>query len=127
MILEIRKMPKYQEVPFIFLGRRVRMKVTARYEEAGPLSSLFGSAEAKVLDQSLIVGNMEQTIRMLSDSTGLSFKTVQRVVKEFVGKGFMRRTRQIGNAQAYSFQVENHLHDLIEWATRYQFSRPSKR
>ena len=44
---------------------------TRTYEEAGPLANLFGSAEAKVLDQSLIVGNMEQTIRMLSDSTGL--------------------------------------------------------
>lgn len=98
---------------------------TTRYEEAGPLASLFGSAEAKILDQSLIVGNMEQTISMLSDSTGLSFKTVQKVVKEFVDKGFMRPTRRIGNAQAYSFQVENHLHDLISWATKYQFSRPS--
>jgi DNA-binding transcriptional MocR family regulator len=97
-----------------------------RYEDAGPLASLFGSAEAKVLDQSLIVGNMEQTISMLSDSTGLSFKTVQKVVKEFVYKGFMRPTRRIGNAQAYSFQVENHLHDLVGWATKYQFSRPSK-
>jgi len=103
-----------------------RMKTT-RYGEAGPLASLFGSAEAKVLDQSLIVGNMEQTIRMLSDSTGLSFKTVQKVVKEFAKKGFVRPTRQIGNAQAYSFQVENHLHELVEWATKYQFSRPSKR
>ncbi|MHB1907999.1 MAG: hypothetical protein ACYCQJ_03895 [Nitrososphaerales archaeon] len=99
--------------------------VTTRYEDAGPLASLFGSAEAKVLDQSLIVGNMEQTVSMLSDSTRLSFKTVQKVVKGFVEKGFMRPTRRIGNAQAYSFQVENHLHDLIDWATKFQFSRPS--
>lgn len=98
---------------------------TTRYEDAGPLASLFGSAQAKVLDQCLIVGNMEQTISMLSESTRLSFKTVQKVVKEFVEKGFMRPTRRIGNAQAYSFQVENHLHDLIDWATKYQFSRPS--
>jgi DNA-binding transcriptional MocR family regulator len=98
-----------------------------RYEDAGPLASLFASAEARVLDQSLIVGNMEQTISMLSDSTGLSFKTVQKVVKEFVDKGFLLPTRRIGNAQAYSFQVENHLHDLVGWATKYQFSRPSSR
>ena len=47
------------------------MKTATRYEDAGPLASLFESAEAKVLDQSLIVGNMEQTISMLSESTGL--------------------------------------------------------
>lgn len=73
---------------------------STRYEDVGPLASLFGSAEAKMLDQSLIVGSMEQTISMLSDSTGLSLKTVQKVVKEFVNKGFMRPTRLIGNAQA---------------------------
>jgi len=98
----------------------------AKYEESGPLAHLFGSAEAKVLDQSLIVGNMEQTIRMLSDSTGLSFKTVQKTVEEFVGKRFMSPTRKIGNAQAYKFNVENDLHELIAWATKYQFSRPAK-
>lgn len=91
--------------------------------EVGPLTSIFGNAESKVLDQSLIVGNMEQTISMLKESTGLSFSTVQNVVKRFVEKGFMKPTRKIGNAQAYSFEVENDLHELIEWATKYQFTR----
>jgi hypothetical protein len=26
-------------------------------------------------------------------------------------------------AQAYSFAVENDLHELIKWATKYQFTR----
>jgi len=91
--------------------------------EVGPLASIFGNAESRVLDQSLIVGNMEQTISMLKESTGLSFSTVQNVVKKFVGKGFMKPTRKIGNAQAYSFQVENDLHEFIDWATKYQFTR----
>ncbi|MDG6964193.1 MAG: hypothetical protein JRM74_00485 [Nitrososphaerota archaeon] len=91
--------------------------------EAGPLASIFGNAESKVLDQSLIVGAMEQTVSMLSESTGMSFSTVQNVVKKFVEKGFMKPTRKIGNAQAYSFQVENDLHVLIKWATKYQFTR----
>lgn len=89
----------------------------------GPLSSIFGNAEAKVLDQSLVVGNMEQTITMLRQATGLSFTTVQNVVERFVARGFMRPTRKIGNAQAYSFNVDNDLHELIEWATKYQFTR----
>ena len=91
--------------------------------EVGPLASIFGNAESMVLDQSLIVGAMEQTISMLTESTGLSFSTVQGVVKKLVERGFMKPTRRIGNAQAYSFQVENDLHELIEWATKYQFTR----
>ena len=92
------------------------------HREVGPLTSIFGNAESKVLDQVLIVGNMEQTISMLEESTGLTFSTVQKVVKKFVEKGFMKPTRKIGNAQAYSFQVENDLHELIEWASNYQLT-----
>ena len=95
-----------------------------RNAEQGPLASIFGNAQARVLDQSMIVGNMEQTVSMLAESTGLSFKTVQSIVKTFVSKGFMSPTRKIGNAQAYRFNVENDLHEMIEWATKYQFTRP---
>ena len=93
------------------------------YENLGPLSSIFGSVEARVLDQCLLVGNMEQTISMLEESTNLSFKTVQKVVDRFVSKKIMQPTRKIGNAQAYKFNVENDLHELIDWASKYQFSR----
>ena len=93
------------------------------YATAGPLSSIFHSPEARILDQSLLVGNMEQTISMLAESTDLSFKTVQKVVKSFIKKGFMTPTRKIGNAQAYRFNVENELHELIKCASKYQFSR----
>ena len=54
------------------------MKV--KYETAGPLSSVFSSLEARVLDQAFLVGNMKQTIPMLEESTGLSFKTVQKAL-----------------------------------------------
>ena len=93
------------------------------YASAGTLSSIFRSAESRVLDQALLVGNMEQTISMLAESTELSFKPIQKVVKDFVGRGFMESTRKVGNAQAYRFKVENELHELIDWATKYQFSR----
>ncbi len=96
-----------------------------KYETAGPLSSIFPDPVARVLDQSLIVGNMEQTVSMLAESTGLHFKTVKNVVDKMVAKGFMKPTRKIGNAQAYTFKVENDLHELVEWATRYQFTEKS--
>ena len=52
----------------------------------GPLSSLFGNpqarAAARVLDQSIIVGNMEQTVAVLAESARLDYKTVQKVSEE---------------------------------------------
>ena len=96
------------------------MKV--KYETAGPLSSVFTSPEARVLDQAFLVGNMKQTVPMLAESTGLSFKTVQKVLQRLSGKGFVAPAGKVGNAQAYEFRVENELHELIEWASRYHFS-----
>jgi len=97
------------------------MKV--RYETAGPLSSVFiSSPEARVLDQAFLVGNMKQTVSMLVESTGLSFKTVQKVLLRLSGKGLVAPKGKIGNAQAYQFSVENELHDLIEWASKHHFA-----
>lgn len=86
-------------------------------------SSIFSSPEARVIDQAFLVGNMKQTISMLEESTGLSFKTVQKVLQRLSGKGFVAPAGKIGNAQAYQFKVENELHELIEWATKYQVTR----
>ena len=96
------------------------MKV--KYETAGPLSSIFTSPEARVLDQAFLVGNMSQTVSMLVESTGLSFKTVQKVLQRLSTKGLVAPTAKIGNAQAYQFRVENELHELIEWASRHHFA-----
>ena len=86
----------------------------------GPLTKIFGNPVAKVLDQSLIVGNMEQTISMLAESTNLSYKTVLTVVRKLSQLGFMKPTRKIGNAQAYQFNVTNDLHELIQCAQNLQ-------
>jgi hypothetical protein len=95
------------------------------YETAGPLSSVFSSPEARVLDQVFLVGNMKQTVPMLVESTGLSFKTVQKVLQRLSGKGFVAPAGKLGNARAYQFRVENELHDLIEWASKHHFASRS--
>lgn len=82
----------------------------------GPLASIFRNPVARVLDQARIVGNMEQTISMLSNSTRLDYKTVKTVLRHLIGLGFVQETRRIGNAQAYRFNVENELHGLLNWA-----------
>lgn len=90
---------------------------------AGPFTAIFGNPTAKVLDQCLIVGNMEQTISMLAESTNLSYKTVLTVVEKLEKFGFISETRKIGNAQAYKFEVENDLHELMECAQNLQIKR----
>ena len=100
------------------------MKV--KYETAGPLSSVFiSSPEARVLDQAFLVGNMRQTASMLVESTGLSFKTVQKVLQRLSERGLTAPMGKIGNAQAYQFSVENELHELIEWASKHHFASSS--
>jgi len=92
-------------------------------EFVGPFTAIFQNPIARVLDQSLIVGNMEQTISMLAESTNLSFKTVQTVIKKLERLGFVRETRKIGNAHAYRFDVTNDLHELIQCAQNLQIKR----
>lgn len=87
---------------------------------AGPFTLIFGNTVAKVLDQALIVGDMEQTLGMLSESTDLSYKTVQRAVEHLEALGLMRQTRRIGNARAYSFAVER-LQDLLRSGQDFAF------
>jgi len=94
--------------------------------EAGALTNLFGNphgrAIAKLLDQSILVGNMEQTIPMLADSTKLSYKTVQFALKKLEGWRLVKKGRKIGNAQTYKFNVENDLHDLVKFARKMQLA-----
>ena len=78
---------------------------------------------AKVLDQARYVGNMEQSIPMLVESTGLTFKTVQKSVFKLNKLGLVKRSRKIGNAQTYRFDVENDLHELMVWAERVPVKR----
>lgn len=71
-----------------------------------PFYYIFGNSVAKVLDQASIVGNMEQTISMLVESTELDYKTVKSAVNHLITIGVMKETRKIGNAQAYTFNIK---------------------
>jgi len=89
----------------------------------GPLGIVFGGPVARVLDQARIVGNMEQTIPMLAQSTGLTFKTVQKAVLRLNQIGLVKRSRKIANAQTYRFDVENELHELLAWTEQLPVKR----
>jgi len=89
----------------------------------GPLTRVFGGPVAKVLDQTMYVGSMEQSIRMLSESTGLTYKTVQKAVTKLEKMKLMKRSRKVGNAQTYRFDARNDLHELIHWAENLKLHR----
>jgi len=93
----------------------------------GPLTMVFGGATAKVLDQALYVGNMEQTMPMLAESTGLDYKTVESAVQRLERCGLISRGRRISNAQTYRFDVESDLHQLIEWVENKKLAKNLRR
>ena len=104
----------------------IALTVIAMPRTYGPLTSLFGNPQgraiARVLDQSILVGNMEQTIGMLSEATGLDYKTIQKSLKRLEKGGLVKKSRKVGNAQTYRFNVENHLHDLVNFARKMQLA-----
>jgi hypothetical protein len=93
----------------------------------GLLYSVFKNPVARVLDEARIVGSMEQTVSMLSESTKLDYETVQSAVQHLAKLGLVEPTRMVGNAQAYKFNVENGLHSTVEWTGQLQHSERRQR
>ncbi len=93
------------------------------YATRGPFASIFGGPTARLFDQALIVGNMEQTISILAESTNLSYKTTKEALEKLIKMGLVVQTRKIGNAQAYKFTVENHMSGLLACGAEFQRQR----
>jgi hypothetical protein len=106
----------------IFKGG-VKKADSEEYATRGPFSSIFGGPVARLFDQAYIVGNTEQTISMLSESTNLSYKTTKDALMKLVNMGFVIPTRKIGNAMAYKFHVENHMSSLLACGAKFQKER----
>lgn len=98
-------------------------KELEEYATRGPFASIFGGPIARLFDQALIVGNAEQTISILAESTNLSYKTTKVALEKLRKMGFALPTRRIGNAQAYKFLVENEMHELLSCGENFQRKR----
>ncbi len=98
-------------------------KDAEEYATRGPFTSVFGGPVARLLDQALIVGNMEQTISILAESTNQSYKTTKTALEKLEKMGLVAQTRKIGNAQTYRFKVENHLSGLLACGAEFQRNR----
>lgn len=95
------------------------------YFDAGPFAAIIGERVpmARVLDQSLLLGNAEFTVSILADGAGVTFKTAQSCLTHLQKLRWVSATRKLGNAQAYKFDAENHMSELIKWATDFQLAR----
>jgi len=100
-----------------------KSKNAEEYATRGPFARIFGGPEARILDQALIVGNMEQTISIPAESTNLSYKTTKVALEKLEKMGFVTKTRKIGNAQAHRFLIENHLSGLLACGAEFQRNR----
>lgn len=110
-------------VIIVIIMAKKKMDSAEEYATSGAFTTIFGNAVGRVLDQAMFVGNLEQTIPMLAESTNLSYKTVRKAVKRLEKVRLVTSTRKIGNVQAYRFNVENELHGLLSWAEEFQLTR----
>ncbi len=100
-------------------------KTVSKQSDVGPMTTICGHTMGAILDQSLILGNLEFTVSGLAEATGLTYKTVRSCLshlESMESNPWVSRTRKIGNAQAFKFNVENHMSSFVKWATDYQMS-----
>lgn len=102
---------------------KINREDSEEYATRGPFSSLFGGPVARLFDQALIVGSMEQTTSILASSTNLSYKTIKVALERLQKLGLVVPTRKVGNAQAYKFLVENEMHELLSCGEKFQRRR----
>jgi predicted transcriptional regulator len=108
-------------------GMRSKKNRKDAYFNAGPLATLFeGEPRARILDQALLLGTAEFTVSGLAEGTNLSYKTVQSYLKLLEDIDWVSETRKMGNAQAYQFNIRNHMSNFINWATEFQKSRNTR-
>jgi len=91
------------------------LRKTRDSAKPGPLFKIFSNPTARVLDTAAKVGSTEQTISALSEATGLDYKTVKAVLYRLMRFNLVKKTRKIGNAQAFQM-IEDRLNPLLKCA-----------
>jgi len=95
-----------------------------KVEIFGPLTKIFSNSTAMILDQSLLVGSMQQSILMLSEVADLSYNTTEKVVKRLVSIGLMEYIGKIKNVRFFRFKMDNvYLHEIVQCAHKMQVER----
>lgn len=76
--------------------------------EAGPLERLFkGSAMAKVLDFLTTFKDWDYSKTAIAKNSGVSFRTVLRILPSLEGLGVVKQTRIVGRAKMYQLNMDD--------------------
>jgi predicted transcriptional regulator len=73
------------------------------------------------------MGDMEQTVSMLSEATKLDHETVQSALQHLTKLGIVQPTRMIGKVQAYRFNVENGVQSRTDLTGQLQQGKERQR
>ncbi len=73
------------------------------------LAWVFGGSSAKLLDFVRVNCFWDYSLRDMSRETGLSWRTVQKVVPRLLKLGILKFTRSEGRAKLYMFNKDSHL------------------
>ncbi|MEM2971342.1 MAG: hypothetical protein QW270_02835 [Candidatus Bathyarchaeia archaeon] len=83
--------------------------------EEGPLERMFkGSAMAAILDFLVIYKHWDYSKSDIAKSAGVNFRTVLRLLPRLEELGVIKRTRHVGKAIMYQFNMENPVAKAID-------------
>lgn len=76
-------------------------------DEGGPLSRLFKSSTARILDHFLCMDCFEYSKTEIAEATELSIRTVMRELPILESYGIIKHTGTVGQAEKYKTNINN--------------------
>lgn len=72
------------------------------------LRHIFGDKPIpKIIDFLLVHRNWDYPISAIAEATGVSYRTLQKIVPLLVRKGILKETREVGKAKLYALDFES--------------------
>jgi len=85
----------------------IRTKPSTKAMPDGPLESMFPVASSKILDFLSTHKRWDYSFSDIAKYSGVSFKTALTEVKKLEAQGVVVKTRTIGNATMYQFNMDS--------------------
>ena len=80
----------------------------------GPLERLFPCSESKILDHVIAMKDFDYSISEISRISGVGFKTTLGIVHKLEEENILRRTRNVGRAIMYRFELDSPRSKAVE-------------
>lgn len=72
------------------------------------LRHVFGDRPVpKVIDFLLVHRNWDYPLSTIAEATGVSYRTLQKIVPFLVKRGILKETREVGKAKLYTLNFES--------------------